>query len=176
MSDEKTYNLNINVNFAGMERALGLLEQIKSQGDKMATNANTLLADMAQQSTQLDSIKTLIQGLVANQNNPQVLQQLVQGFAGNEQKILDAITLGTSSALLTVTPSPVALASVGATQQLTVVDSTGADVTATSTYSSSDNTKATVSTSGLVTEVASGSATVSVASGVSAGTVQVTTA
>lgn len=60
---------------------------------------------------------------------------------------------------LTITPSSVSLAA-AATQQLTVTDNNTFDRTAQATYSTSDPTKATVNAAGLVTAVASGSATI----------------
>lgn len=58
-----------------------------------------------------------------------------------------------------VTPSAVTLAATE-TQQLTVTDSNGFDVTSACTFSSSATSKATVSTGGLITAVASGTSTV----------------
>lgn len=182
--EEEKHIVNVTVNFNGVD-VKTLLETVqhiaadvtilKSQGAKMADDFQTLLDDAAQQSTQLDSLKVLVQGLVANQNNPAKLQALVKQFAGNEQKILDVITIGTPAAVLTATPSPLSVA-VGATAQVQVTDSTGADVTSTSTYSFPDATVATVSPAGVVTGVTAGTAVLSIANGPSATTVQVTVA
>lgn len=60
---------------------------------------------------------------------------------------------------ITVSPSTTTKA-VAATQQLTVTDNNGRNVTALATYSSSAISKATVSSSGLITAVATGSATI----------------
>ena len=144
----------------------------------MATDIATILQDIADQSTIEDSILALIQNLVANQNNPAALKTIISALDANKAKLVQAVHIGTPQAntTLTITPSPVSLAAAGATQQLAVVDPSGADVTATAVYTSSDPTKATVSTSGLVTDVAAGTCTVSVASGANAGSVNVTTA
>lgn len=60
---------------------------------------------------------------------------------------------------ISVTPATATLA-VAATQQLTVTDSNGIDVTALATYVSGTPAKATVNSSGLITAVATGSSTV----------------
>ncbi|WP_433568060.1 Ig-like domain-containing protein (plasmid) [Nocardia sp. CA-151230] len=60
---------------------------------------------------------------------------------------------------ITVSPSTTTKAA-AATQQLTVTDNNGRNVTALATYSSSATSKATVSSTGLVTAVATGSATI----------------
>lgn len=60
---------------------------------------------------------------------------------------------------LDVTPASATIAATG-TQQLTVADYDGTDVTASATYVSSDETVATVDASGLVSGVAAGTATI----------------
>jgi Bacterial Ig-like domain (group 2) len=161
-----------------LDKILEIVLKTQRLGEKMAADIDVLVADVAEQSTIEDGILTMVEALVANQNNPAKLQAIVAGMAANKAKLVQAIQVGTpqASTALTITPSPVSMAAVGAVQQLKVVDPSGADVTATATYSSSDATKATVSAAGLVTDVAAGTATISVASGVSAGTVAVTTA
>jgi citrate synthase len=177
VSDEKDREI-----FEYLDKILEEVLTIKRIGEIffMATTNTlaTILQQINAQTTIEQGINTLIQSLVANQNNPAQLQAIVAALGSNTTLLNQALLTGTpqASTTLTITPSPVSLASVGATQQLKVVDPTGADVTATATYSSSDATKATVSASGLVTEVAAGSAVISVASGVNAGTVAVTTA
>lgn len=74
---------------------------------------------------------------------------------------------------ITVAPATKTLA-VAATQQLTVTDNNGTDVTSQVTYSTSAAAKATVSASGLITGVATGSATITATLGSLTGTCAVT--
>lgn len=74
---------------------------------------------------------------------------------------------------ITVSPSTTTKA-VAATQQLTVTDSNGRDVTALATYSSSATSKATVNSAGLITAVATGSATITASYKTFTGTCAVT--
>lgn len=177
----------VTVNMGGIDgqsllNSLGQIQSdikiLKTQGAKIMADIDVILQDIADQSTIEDSILTLIQSLVANQNNPAALKTIIIALDANKAKLVKAVQIGTPQAntTLVITPSPVSLAAAGATQQLAVVDPTGADVTATSTYTSADATKATVSASGLVTDVAAGSTTISVANGANAGSVPVTTA
>ena len=79
-----------------------------------------------------------------------------------------SVTVQQVAASVTLSPSSLALAGPGATMTVTasVIDAGGSEIVSPDlTWSSSDESIATVSSSGLVTAVASGSATITVASG-----------
>lgn len=87
-----------------------------------------------------------------------------------------AVTVGVSAASLTISPSSVTLTGAGATQQLTATarDASGRTVEAGQVlWQVSPSSVATVSTSGLITAVASGSATVTAIAGAASASVQV---
>jgi hypothetical protein len=178
MADEQKERRNDREAIEYLDKILETVLKTQRLGEKMANDLDTLIQDVADQSTIEDSILQIVTTLKANQNNPAKLQALVAAMDVNKGKLVQAVQIGTPQAntTLTITPSPVTLTTASPTQQLKVVDPTGADVTATSAYTSADATKATVSATGLVTEVASGSTTISVSSGANAGTVSVTTA
>lgn len=179
-------NVPVTLNFNGVEikTLLDTVQKIatdvttlKSQGAKIMADIDVILQDIADQSTIEDSILTLIQSLVDNQNNPAKLKTIIAALDQNKAKLVKAVQIGTPQAnnTLTISPSPLSVG-VGATAQVKVVDSTGADLTGSSTYSFPDGTVATVSPAGVVTGVAAGTATLSVANGAAAGTDQVTVA
>lgn len=78
--------------------------------------------------------------------------------------LIDSFQNGPAVSSIAVTPSPVTISTIGATQQMTATatraDSSTYDATATATWSSSDPSKATVSATGLVTAIAIGTATI----------------
>lgn len=104
-------------------------------------------------------------------------RSLVDAFTGtahveDDGSFVRAVRLEYKVTTLTVTPATSTKAA-GSTTQL-AVDADGADVTAVADYSSSDETKATVSDTGLITFVATGSATITASYGGATDTCAVT--
>lgn len=87
---------------------------------------------------------------------------VLQGWCGpGWRKLVHKTGFVSAPTSVEATPATVSVAADG-TSQITVTASNGVNVTPDASYSSSDPTKATVSQSGLVTGVASGSATITV--------------
>lgn len=140
------------------------------------------------QGTVEDGILVLVQQLVTQANgDPVKLQALADALDTDDAKLKalsDALLAGTGSGgtgtggTLTVLPGGGISLAVGGTQQLSVDDASGADVTGTSTFESSAPSIAAVSSTGLVTGGSAGSAVITAksADGSQSGTANVTVA
>jgi hypothetical protein len=137
----------------------------RKEGEIMAKvlTLDDILARIQSQGTVEDSIKVLVDSLVAAKNDPAKLAAIVSALDGNDAKLAAAILSGTPAAPSgpTVIPASVSVSN-GSSVQLSVDDANGTDITASASYSSDDDTTASVTPQGLVTGNKIGTATVTV--------------